>query len=231
MGELREKMLRRMELRNYSKKTIKLYLYHMEKYVRRYGKSPDGLGKKEIEEYLHELILDKLSGSAMAQAYSALKFFYCDCLEKPWELDKIPRPKTEKRLPVVLSPMEVKQILLEVKNKKYLTVLMIIYSAGLRLSEALRLKTKDIDSARMSIRIEQAKGKKDRYSVLSEVMLNKLRNYYKQYKPVTWLFPGKEDNPLCSSTIQKVFIGAKKKRASKNRQPFIHYVTALQPIY
>lgn len=217
MGELREKMLRRMELKNFSQRTVKLYLYQMKKYVRYYGTSPEKLGKEEIERYLHFLITSKTSGSGMAQAYSALKFFYTVCLERPWELDKIPRPKTEKRLPVVLSPEEVKSIMGCVKNRKHKIILMTIYSAGLRLSEALKLKIKDIDSSRMTIRVEQGKGKKDRYTLLSNVLLENLRRYYKEYKPRYWLFPGKKDSPICNSTIQKAFGRAKKSQDQKGR--------------
>ena len=131
----------------------------MQKYVRYYGKSPDKLGKEEIEKYLYSLLQSKTSSFGMAQAYSAIKFFYSDCLERAWELDKIPRPKIEKRLPVVLSQEEIKSIFQHVVNTKYKIALMLIYSAGLRLSEALHLRLTDIDSKRMEIRVEQGKGK------------------------------------------------------------------------
>ncbi|MDD5609495.1 MAG: site-specific integrase [Ignavibacterium sp.] len=222
MGELKEKMLRRMELKNFSKKTIELYLYHMKKYVRYYAKSPDKLGKEEIEKYLHFLYQQKVSVSAMVQAYSALKFFYANCLERPWELNKIPRPHSVKRLPIVLSPGEVKSILEHVVSLQYRTILMLIYSSGLRLSEALHLKIQDIDSSRMEIRVEQGKGKKDRYTLLSEIMLNKLREYYKEHKPSDWLFAGKEGKLISNSTIQKIFIKAKKKRASEKKRQYTH---------
>lgn len=227
MGELKEKMLRRMALRNFSRRTVKIYLYHMEKYVRYYGKSPDTLGKEEIEKYLHFLLQSKTSSSGMAQAYSALKYFYSDCLERAWELDKIPRPKTEKKLPVVLSLGEVKSIFNCTSNSKYKLILMIIYSAGLRLSEALNLKIRDIDSKRMEIRVEQGKGKKDRYTLLSELVLDKLREYYKQAKPTNWLFPGENEKPICTSTIQRVFSHSKKKQTLKKMQVYIHYGIAL----
>lgn len=231
MGELREKMLRRMELRNFSRRTVTIYLYHMEKFVRYYRKSPDKLGKEEIEKYLHFLLQSKTSNSGMAQAYSSLKFFYSSCLEKPWELDKIPRPKAVNKLPVVLSLEEVRTIFQNVSNSKYKTALMIIYSAGLRLSEALNLKIKDIDSKRMEIRVEQGKGNKDRYTLLSDVMLNKLRKYYKEYKPIYWLFTGKEDKPISSSTIQKVFGRAKKKLRLEKMLQYTHYDIALPHTY
>jgi site-specific recombinase XerD len=231
MGELREQMLRRMELRNFSRRTVTIYLYHMKKYVKYYGKSPDKLGKEEIEKYLHYLLQSKTSSSGMAQAYSSLKFFYSACLERPWELDKIPRPKAVNKLPIVLCLEEIKDIFQNVSNQKYKTALMIIYSAGLRLSEALNLKIKDIDSRRMEIRIEQGKGNKDRYTLLSDVMLKRLREYYKEYKPTYWLFPGKEGKPISKSTLQKVFGRAKKKLRLKKMQPYTHFVIALPHIY
>ena len=231
MGELREKMLRRMELKNFSKRTVEIYLYHLQKYVRYYGKSPDKLGKEEIEKYLYSLLQSKTSSSGMAQAYSAIKFFYSDCLERAWELDKIPRPKIEKRLPVVLSQEEIKSIFQHVVNTKYKIALMLIYSAGLRLSEALNLKLTDIDSKRMEIRVEQGKGKKDRYTLLSNLILNKLREYYKEEKPSHWLFTGKNGNPICSSTIQRVFGKAKKKLRLAKKHQYTHYAIALQHIF
>ena len=231
MGELREKMLRRMELKNFSSRTVAIYLYHMEKYVRYYRKSPDKLGKEEIEKYLHYLLHSETSSSGMAQAYSSLKFFYSTCLERGWELDKIQRPKAVNKLPIVLSLEEVKDIFQNVSNPKYKTALMLIYSAGLRLSEALNLKINDIDSRRMEIRIEQGKGNKDRYTLLSDVMLNKLREYYKGYKPTYWLFPGKEHKPISNSPLQKVFGEAKKKLRLKKLQPYTHFAIALPHIY
>lgn len=238
MGKLKNKMLQRMVLRNFSKRTIQIYIFHMKRFVSHYGKSPDLLGKNEIEEYLHSLYKHKSSSSGITQAYSALKFFYCDCLERPWELDKIPRPKAEKRLPIILSVNEVKAILQNVGNIKHQIVLMTIYSAGLRLSEALNLKIKDIDSGRMQIRVEQGKGKKDRYSLLSVTLLKRLREYYKLYlssikagHPPHWLFPGRDEKPLCCTTIQRVFQHSKKKQGYQNKQQYIHYAIVLQPIY
>ena len=203
----------------------------MKKYVKYYRKSPDKLGKEEIEKYLHFLLQSETSNSGMAQAYSSLKFFYSTCLERTWELDKIPRPKTVNKLPVVLCLEEVKEIFQNISNTKYQTALMIIYSAGLRLSEALNLKIKDIDSRRMEIRVEQGKGNKDRYTLLSDVMLKKLREYYKEYKPTYWLFTGKEEKPISSSTIQKVFGRAKKKQRLEKMQQYTHYAIALPHIY
>jgi len=231
MGELQEKMLRRMELKNFSNRTIEIYLYQLKKYVSYYNCSPEKLGKEDIESYLHFLLQQKASSSTMAQAYSALKYFYSDCLERPWELDKIPRPKREKRLPIILSRSEIKNLLGKVSSPKNKIILMVIYSGGLRLTEALHLRIKDIDSQRMEIRVEQGKGKKDRYTLLSNFMLKKLRDYYNEYQPVYWLFPGKLNKPLSSTTIQKVFNKAKKKPGLKKTLLLTPYGTVLLLIY
>lgn len=109
-------------------------------------------------------------------------------------------------------------------------VLMIIYSAGLRLAEALHIKVKDIDSGRMQIRVEQGKGKRDRYTLLSIKLLKRLREYYKIYKPQYWLFPERDEKPLCSCAIQRAFHNAKKKQEYQNKRLSTHYAIAL-PVF
>ena len=210
MGELKSKMLHKMELRNFSRKTITIYLYHMQKLVKYYKKSPENICRDEIEKYLHHLLIMKTSSSGMAQAYSSIKYFYCEVLNRNWELTKIPRPRTEKKLPVILSTEEVKEILATVKNLRNKVILMTLYSSGMRLAEGTHLKIQDID--RMEIRVVQGKGKKDRYTILSGTLLKNLRTYYKIYKPQYWLFPGKNNKPLNSSCVQKAFQEAKKSR-------------------
>jgi integrase/recombinase XerD len=231
MGELKDKMLQKMELKNFSKRTIEVYLFHMKKLVRYYGKSPDLLGQAEVEKYLHSFYGNKKSISSLVQAYSSLKFFYAEVMGREEVIEKIPRPKTERKMPVVLSLPEVKRVIDNVKSYKSQTVLMTIYSAGLRLSEAISLKVRDVDSSRMTIRVEQGKGRKDRYSILSKVLLERLRDYYKAYRPKEYLFAGKDGRPVNGSTIQKAFNESKKKPVSLKRQQFIHYGIVLQPIY
>jgi site-specific recombinase XerD len=231
MGELKTRMLMKMELRNFSKRTIEMYLYHMKKFVAFYGKSPDTLGRSEVEEYLHSLFQREASASWIIQAYSSLKYFYYEVLDKPDIVLKLRRPKSEKKLPVVLSMNEVKKIIDNVKSYRDQTVLMAIYSAGLRLNEGVKLKIRDIDSQRMQIRVEQGKGRKDRYTLLSEVLLQRLRDYYKIYKPKEWLFPGRAKNiPVSGSSIQKSFFQAKKKPAFQKQHQYIHSGIVLQPI-
>lgn len=229
MGEFRNKMLQKMELKNFSPRTIEVYLYHMEKLVKYYRKSPDKISYEEIESHLHNLLIQKASSSAMAQAYSAVKYFYCEVMDRDWKLSKIPRPKTEKKLPVILSAEEVKRIIDLVRNRRSRIILMTLYSGGMRLKEATHLKIKDIDSKRMEIRIEQGKGKKDRYTILSKVLLKELRKYYRTYKPKDWLFPGRNNKPVSETTIQRAFGEAKKKPELQKRRQYTHYGIVLQP--
>ena len=230
MGELKDKMVMKMEMKNFSKRTMEVYLFQMKKLVQYYGKSPDLLGEGEIEKYLHSFYENKKSTSDLVQAYSSLKFFYTEVLGRSGVVGKILRPKTGRKMPVVLSLAEVRRVISNVKSYSSQTVLMTIYSAGLRLNEALSLKLKDIDSDRMTIRVEQGKGRKDRYSILSKVLLERLRDYYRAYRPKEYLFAGKNGKPMSGSTIQRAFNESKKKSASLKRQPFTPYGIVLQLI-
>ncbi len=217
MGKLREQMKMDLELKGYSPKTQTAYLGYMKNFVRYFGRSPAKMGEEEIREYLYHLITGKdLGDSSINSAYSALKFFYETTLCRDWNVAKIPRRKTEKRLPVVLDGSEIKQLLAVTTNLKHRAILMITYSAGLRVSETAHLKVCDIDSKRMQLRVAQGKGKKDRYALLSPVTLNLLRDYWRQYRPTIWLFPGRLSNsPISTRTIQKVFENAKRKAGIK----------------
>ena len=168
---------------------------------------PEELGEQEIREYLHYLIQEKkASQSGVSQAYSALKFFYETTLKRDWNGFRIPRVQMGKKLPVVLSQQEIQAIFSATRNLKHRVVLMTIYSAGLRISEVVHLKVSDIDSQRMTIRVQQGKGQKDRYTLLSQRTLEVLRAYWKEYRPLGWLFPGKpETEPLSVSSVQRVF--------------------------
>ena len=207
MGRLHDQMKMDLELRDYSPKTTSCYLACVRGFALHFGQSPDIMGDTEIRDYLYYLIKEKkASQSAINQTYSALKFFYETTLERDWNGSKIPRVKMRKNLPVVLSHEEVQSILSATKNLKHKALLMTIYSAGLRLSEAAHLKISDIDSKRMMIRVCQGKGNKDRYTLLGKRTLDILGDYYREYRPHDWLFPGERaENPVSSRTIQKVF--------------------------
>jgi site-specific recombinase XerD len=223
MGKLRDQMKMELELRNYAPKTITAYLGHMTAYTRLFMKSPEEMGEEEVRKYLHHLkTVKKVSSSNINIAYWALHFFYVKTLHREWNVEKVPHPKKEKRLPVVLAREEVKKLLAAVPNLKHRVILMAAYSGGLRVNEAVHLKIEDIDSQRMMIRVEQGKGKKDRYTLLSKTLLENLRLYYKAHRPKKWLFPGnRPDEPIDAGSVQRVFKRAKKKPVSSNALPFI----------
>jgi len=207
MGELRDRMEMDMKLRRLSPKTISCYLACMKGVAKHFRRSPAELGEEEIRGYLHYLMEEKrASQSVLVQTYSALKFFFEKTLQREWNGSRIPRSKQRKKLPGVLSREEVESILSATGNLKHRAILMTIYSAGLRISEATRLKVSDIDSERMTIRVNEGKGLKDRYTLLGERNLEILRLYCKMCKPSEWLFPGKNPSePVSISAIQRVF--------------------------
>jgi len=217
MGKLREQMKMDLKLKGYSPKTQAAYLGYMKKFVRYFGRSPAKMGEEEIREYLYHLVTERdLGDSSINSAYSALKFFYKTTLCRDWNVAKIPRRKTEKKLPVVLDGSEIKQLFAVTANLKHRALLMTTYSAGLRVSETAHLKVYDVDSKRMQLRVTQGKGKKDRYALLSSVTLNLLRDYWRQYRPFSWLFPGcSPDRPISTRSIQKIFEKAKQKAGIK----------------
>jgi len=210
MGKLQERMRRDMELKNFSPRTIATYLSWVKRFVIYHGRTPEELGDEEIRAYLHSLRMeDRVSQSSINQAYSALRFFYEVSLGREWNALRIPRARKEKRLPVVLAPDEVRKVFGAIRNLKHRTILMTIYSGGLRLGEVLRLKVEDIDSKRMLIRVRQGKGHKDRYTILGKRTVEMLRLYWNIYRPEEWLFPSTSlDRPLSASSVQKVFRNA-----------------------
>ena len=207
MGKLRDQMEMDMKLRRLSPRTISCYLTCMKNVAVYFGKSPAELRDEEIRSYLHYLMEDRRASQAVInQSYSAVKFFFENTLQKPWDVLKIPRSKQRKKLPGVLSRQEVEAIFSATGNLKHRAILMTVYSAGLRVGEVTRLKVSDIDSERMMIRVNEGKGLKDRYTLLGERNLEILRLYYKEYRPLEWLFPGKDPSePVSISCVQRVF--------------------------
>lgn len=213
MSTLREQISRDLQLKGYSPSTQKAYINSVRQYAKYHGKPPNQLGEEEIKSYLHYLQVDKkVSDSFLHTTYSGLKFFYETTLGMEWDPKRIPRSKKSKKLPYVLDVTEINALFDVVNNIKHKAILMTIYGAGLRVSEATHLKLIDIDSKTMQIRINQAKGKKDRYTILSEINLGILRDYWKIYRPGDWLFYGESVRmPITERTIQKVFTKAKEK--------------------
>jgi integrase/recombinase XerD len=211
MGKLREQMKGDLELRGLSPHTRDNYLRHVSQFSHHYGRSPRHLGEKEIKEYLLYLLREKkVSTATVNQCYHALKFLYERTLNRMWVMARVPRVRRLKQLPVVLDKQEVESLFTVTKNLKHRAILMLIYSSGLRLTEAAHLKVTDIDSKRMLIRIKQGKGRKDRYTILSKAALEVLREYWSQYRPKEYLFAGRlPGKPLTGRSIQRVLIKAK----------------------
>jgi site-specific recombinase XerD len=211
MGTLREQMRADLELKGLSPKTQKIYLSQVRSFALYYNRSPEQLGEREIKEYLLHLIREKKASSSLVnQCYSALKFLYEKTLKRKWIMEEIPRTKISKKLPVILNREEVEALFSVTNNLKHRAILMLIYSSGLRISEAAHLKLSDIDSKRMMLGIRQGKGGKDRCTILSNIALQVLRRYWCQYRPQEWLFPGKfPDKPISERSIQKIFKKAK----------------------
>jgi len=207
MGELRDKMDRDMLLKNLSDRTRKTYLACVRDFVRFHHRDPRELGDGEIKAFLHHLIVEKkASQSTVSQMYSALKFFYTVTLERKWNETGIPRGRRTYKLPVVLSKPEVEAVFGATVSLKYRTIFATIYSAGLRLREATGLVRTDIDSQRMTIRVRQGKGRKDRYTLLSKRNLEMLRRYWRQEQPREYVFYGDDRNRAINpSSIQKTF--------------------------
>jgi len=213
VGNLKEAMRMELRLRNYSPGTIKTYLQHMTEFVRHFGRSPSELGRDDMINYLLYMTEErKVSATYRDQAVSALKFFYGKVLNKRIIIDDLPRPKKEIKMPAVLSEKEVSRLFKAIRNRKHLAILMLLYSSGMRVSEVVRLKPEDIDTDRHLIRVRGGKGRKDRYTVLSDRALDVLRDYYLSWQPEYYLFPGiKKGSHLSTRSVQNVVSEARKR--------------------
>lgn len=192
MTALRQRMLEDMQIRNLAGETQESYVRHVAHFARHFGRSPAKLGVEDIRAYQVYLTKERgLGPSSIGVATAALRFLYTVTLQRGWNVERvIPTPKRPQTLPVILSPEEVQYFLGCVTQRRSRTVLTVCYAAGLRIGEAVALKPANIDSQRMTIRVEQGKGGKDRYVMLSERLLETLRDWYRQARPKEWLFPG-----------------------------------------
>ena len=195
-----------LTIRKYSNSTLKSYIRINRDFLLFAGKQPEEIGNNDLKKYLYYMVEQKkVATSTLNIIINALKFYYGEVLRKKF-IYEVKRPRKDKKLPVVLSKKEVKKIIDATTNIKHKAILMLIYSAGLRVSEVVKLKPEDIDSERKLIFIRGAKGRKDRYSTLSIVALKTLRIYYESFKPKDWLFPGqKKGRHISTRTVEKVF--------------------------
>lgn len=205
MGSLRDRMAEDLKLAGFSPSTRRIYLHYAKYFTKHFRRSPSGMGEREVRTFLLYLLDErKLSHNSYRQCYAALKFLYVVTLNRSFEVDSIPRHRGRPRLPIVLSGSEVQQLLDAVRNLKYRVIAMVIYSGGLRVSEACRLRIEDIDSKRMLICVRQGKGGSDRYVMLSRRLLCALRAYWKKYRPTEFLFPGRSGS-LHPANVRAVF--------------------------
>ena len=204
ISPLRRRMIEDMTVRNLAPATQQSYLYAVAKFSRHFGCSPARLGLEHVRAYQVHLAAQKRSWSHINQASCALRFFYGVTLGRSEVLAGIVSAREPQKLPVVLSADEIVQFLEAVPGLRNRAALTTAYGAGLRVGEVSRLKVTDIDSGRKVIRIEQGKGGKDRYVMLSAQLLQILRAYWRLARPARWLFPGRElDHPVSVATLQE----------------------------
>ena len=215
--DLKTQFINYMTLQRFALSTKKNYIAAFEGLAQFHQQSPDTLTNDQIQEYLRYLIEDrKLSWGTCNNFFSGIVSFYKNVCK--WDETRFsipPRPRI-KKLPRILSIEEVKRLFASAANLKHQVLLKTIYSAGLRVSEAVCLQPHHLESdpSRMMIRVEQGKGRKDRYTILSKKLLVELREYWCTYRPGTWLFPGyKPEMPMCTNAARSAFYKAKKKPA------------------
>jgi site-specific recombinase XerD len=224
MSPLRKQMEADMVVRGLAYRTRGAYLESVTKLAKFYGRTPDQISEEEVQRYLLYLLQErKLAHSSCNVMCSALQFFYRVTLKRREAEFCLPRPKVPSRLPEILSREEVVALIDQTANLKHRALLMTTYAAGLRVSEVCQLKVTDIDSQRMTIRIEQGKGAKDRYTMLSPRLLTELRRYWRVNRPQHWLFPGARmaAEPILVKTAQRIFRAAKD-RAGITKECGIH---------
>jgi site-specific recombinase XerD len=198
-------------VRGRSERTRESYLHAVAELARYYRRPPDQLTDHEVQQYLLHLIQARqLAWSSCRVAVAGLRFFYEITLGRPRATFRVPLPKGAQKVPEILSREEVARILSATTTVKHRVLLMTTYAGGLRVSEVVGLKVSDIDADRMLIRVEQGKGRKDRYTLLSPRLLEELRRYYRLYRPRPWLFPQRrQGRPMAPSSALRIYHRAK----------------------
>ena len=214
-----EHLRRELEFRNYSARTVETYGSLMARMVKVIRLPLEAISLSQFKDYLHKVVIEKgLSASTVNQYISAFKIVQTDVLGKEWEDFKVKRPRRPKKLPIVLSLEEMERLINVNRNLKHRAIIMLAYSSGLRRNELLNLLPHHIDSERMQVRVMQGKGKKDRYTLLSQKALEVLRLYYQYERPKKYLFEpqNRKGQPLAEATLAKIvknklkFAGIKK---------------------
>lgn len=222
MGIFRDRMLDAMIIRGFAENTKSTYLTAVKQLVGYYMRPPDTLRPEDVSAYLLHLIKERKHGpSKVALSFHAFKFFFEKTLSKVGFMGSIPLTRIPKRLPVILDKAELHELFECAVGIKHKAILMLAYSAGLRVSEAAKLKVSDIDSKRMQVRVYQAKGNKDRYTILSKIALKALRQYFREHHPSDWLFPGQPvTKPMDRKSLWRAFDMAKRVAGLKKAATF-----------
>ncbi|HUO31845.1 MAG TPA: site-specific integrase [Bryobacteraceae bacterium] len=196
-------MLEDLRIRNYAPTTVSSYIRSVADFAKHFDKPPDQLGSEEIRSWQLFLLNEKrVKLSTYIQAVCALRFFYQNTLHRRIEIDRIPLPRYEKKLPVILSKAEVKALLEAPQNLKHRAMLATMYGAGLRVSEVTSLKVSDLDRGRRVIWVRGGKGHKDRQVMLAEPLRDLLAAYWRWKRPTDWLFPGRNpDRPIATNSV------------------------------
>jgi site-specific recombinase XerD len=204
MTPLRQRYTHDLQLRNFAPRTVSIYVAHVARFAKHFGLSPEQLDSDHVRQYQLHLLQQKASWSRFNQVVCALRFLYATTLRRPDVVTMIPFGKKVRSLPAVLSPDEVARFFAAVRSPRDLVIFQTAYAAGLRVSEVVRLQLTDIDSSRMTLHIRCAKGRKDRFVPLSPLLLERLREYWRRYRPKLWLFPGgKPDRHLSIAVVQR----------------------------
>lgn len=204
MTPLRQRYVDDLRLRNKAARTIEAYVGRVAQFARHFGRSPEELGPEEVRAFQLHLIERQVSWSTFNQTVCALRFLYGTTLRRTEQLPFIPFGKRPKALPCVLSAEEVAQLMDVARPGRERMLLRTTYACGLRLSEVLDLQVADIDSSRMLVHVRQAKGNKDRLVPLSARLLAELRDYWRRYRPMPWLFGNvTQRGPICAGTVQR----------------------------
>jgi integrase/recombinase XerD len=203
MTLLKQRMLDDLRIRNYAPSTVACYLRSVTDFAKHFHRSPENLGPEEIRAWqLFLLDEKKVKLSTYIQAISGLRFFYRNTLNRKIEVDRMPLPRYEKKLPVILSREEVKALLEAPKNLGHRAILATMYGAGLRVSEAASLKVRDLDGERKVIWVRGGKGNKDRQVMLADPLREVLAAYWRWKRPTSWLFPGAiPGQPISTKTV------------------------------
>lgn len=208
MGALRQRMETDLKIAGYSARTSRIYVLYAAQFARHFERSPERMGAEEIREFLLDMVeRRRVTHSTLRQARAGLKFLYRVTLNRPVAIEWLPAPRRPRPLPVILSGSEVLALFDQVHDLKYRTILMAMSAAGLRITEACRLKPEAIDSKRMLIHVREGKGRVDRYTLLSRRLLGALREYWRATRPQSeWIFPGRLTTlPVAPTSVRQVF--------------------------